>query len=767
MTTRQLPLARPVLSAAVAAACLWAAPEAAAADQPPPPAIRSALKRATRFLQEQIGPDGRAVGEYPPDSRRALHGGRTALTAYALLASGADESSGRLSRVMEWLVAAKLDGTYARSLRACALAETWAPRYREPLAADVAWLLKAAGPDGAYSYRPRDDADDPYDNSCSQMAALGLYRAAARGIEIPRRYWRVTEQHWLDEQQPDGGWGYRIPPAAARTRPYGSMTAAGLVTLYACSDALRREDFVRCRDVPRYEPIVRAHAWLGEHFSADENPLKGVEWYYYWLFCVGRVGRVSGYKYFGRHDWYARAASALLDAQNPDGSWGVGDRPQRASATALAVLFLARGRAPILATKLQYEGAWNPRPRDLAHLARWLTRAYERPLSWQVLPDDAPPGDWRDAPILYISGAGPIEMTDAQVDRLRRFALTGGLIISEAACNSGSFTVDMRKVYQRAFPRRPLQRLGRDHPIFTMQGGEPLRDRWGLSGVSNGVRLLAIHAPRELSKALQLGADDEADRSEFELLGNVYLLATGRGQLLPRGADRWPEEPDRPAERTIAIARLKHEGNCDPEPLAWRRLALLAGADGVALDLAGPLAPVELRFADHPVAVMTGTEAFTWTEEELTALRRFVRAGGTLIVDAAGGAPAFAAAARRQLPFLVPGGRLQPLPSDHPVYRAAEPVTLRKQYARSLPPDAPHKRLQAVYTTGDGDTPLRPAVVFSAEDLTAGLVGYPGFDVAGYTPETCARLMSAILRFATRPESTSQPATQPATRASK
>ena len=46
----------------------------------------------------------------------------------------------------------------------------------------------------------------------------------------------------------------------------------------------------------------------------------------------------------------------------------------------------------------------------------------------------------------------------------------------------------------------------------------------------------------------------------------------------------------------------------------------------------------------------------------------------------------------------------------------------------------------------------RFAVIFSKEDLTAGLVGYECYDCAGYTPDSCFAIMRNIVLYAGKPE---------------
>jgi hypothetical protein len=625
-------------------------------------------------------------------------------------------------------------------MRALAMSNVRRVFARKPLEADVHWLVQAADSNGAYTYtRQGGRRGSTYDNCSSHVAVMGVWAGVSRGVKVPRSYWQKVQQHWLDQQQIDGGWGYRIPPGAVRTRPYGSMTAAGLATLYACFDVLHAERFVRTDRSGAYEPIDKALRWLADNFKADENPRHGAEWYHYWLFCVRRVGLASGYKYIGPHDWYSSGAAELLRTRHDDGSWGVGSPADRVVPTAFALLFLAGGRHPVLFNKLQYDGKWNTRPRDLANVTRWLSYTFERPLGWQVVGLNSSLEDWQDAPILYISGAGACQLTVEQVRKLRQFALQGGMILSEAAGNSGAFTLDMQRLYRKVFPRWHLRRISERHPIYSLQFADA--ERPGLSGVSNGVRLLAVHSPRDLSVALQLGPV-EGNLPTFRLLANIHLFATDRGKLRPRGSSLWPKA--RPFKRaaTIRVARIAHDGNCDPEPAAWRRLAVIIGnRHGIRLEVSQLMPPAKLDARAWPIAAMTGTRAFTLAGGQADALAKYLADGGTLIVDAAGGSPEFAEAASKQIVALVPGGADEPLRADHPIYNGVVDgrVLYRRDLALALGRGANKGRLRGV---NEGE---RLAIIFSEDDLTAALVGYPWYKLRGYRPATAVELMINIL----------------------
>ncbi|KKL60600.1 hypothetical protein LCGC14_2203690, partial [marine sediment metagenome] len=444
------------------AAAMWACPAFAQdiQDEWDDKALEEAIKRAVEYLWSQC-----ANGSWDGGgaARNGNAGGRSALCTYALLAAGADPQDPRIIAALQYLAGVEMTGTYARALRA----NVWSMlkgrkhKFRRILRRDVNYLVKGADARGGYNYIPvgrrasgseRRGANlGRYDNSNSQLGVLGVWAGSENGVEVPMSYWRLIERHWVQDQQRDGGWCYQQTGTS-----YGSMSVAGLATMFICFDALYQDKFIRCRAKTDYTPIVKGLEWLDKNFSATTNPGRGRAHYYYYLYGVERVGLASGYKYFGQKDWYKMGATALVHQQRGDGSWG------GIVNTSFGLLFLARGRHPILFNKLNYPGTWNSRPRDCANLTRWVTRKFERPVNWQIVHLGAPVRDLHDAPILYISGASAPRFTDEDVAKLREFVLQGGVLFSEAACNKASFTLAMKKIYAKMFPAYELKRLPLD-----------------------------------------------------------------------------------------------------------------------------------------------------------------------------------------------------------------------------------------------------------------------------------------------------------------
>ena len=701
-------------------------------------AVDDAIKAARKHLWSRW-----AEGHWAEPALKAggkLHreyGGRTALCLYALLAAGEKRQDARVKKTLKWLAGVRMKGTYAVALRA----NVWSllgrsSKYRRKLIADVAYLVNGLDERGAYDYIPRgrrpSGATGRYDNSNSQLAVLGVWAGARSGVEVRERYWSDVEKHWLDDQQRDGGWCYQ-----QKGTSYGSMSVAGLASLFICFDVLRRNDFGDCKGNASNPPIEKGLAWLDEHFSPVANPRKGASHYYYYLYGVERVGLASGYKYFGKKDWYKLGAKALLDKQLGGGWGGMVN-------TSFALLFLARGQHPVLFNKLKYKGTWNTRPRDLANLTRWISDKFENPVNWQIIHLGVPVAEWHDAPILYVSGASAPKLSDAEIAKLRQYVLQGGVILSEAAGDKIAFTMAMKRIYARMFPEYELKRLGDDHPVYKIQFKVPAHAK-SLLGISNGVRLLAIHSPRQLSLAWQTNAI-KTQTSAFALGANIYFFVTDKGSLRRRGVTHWPKAKEFVPAGRLKLAVVKYAGNHQPEPLAWKRFAILMGnRHRVQVQVSEPTPPGKLDASRWPVAAMTGTTGFSFNAEDRKALAAYLTGGGTLIVDAAGGSKAFTDAARKQLAALLPGAEEGPISPSHAIFTKVGPVVTKAGYRRAsllgaMPPTKP--RLRGIIHKG------RIAVVFSRDDLTAGLLGYPCWGLRGYSPESSFEIMRNLLLYA-------------------
>jgi hypothetical protein len=723
-----------LLPAAVALSAGPAGPPAAAgfSDE----AVRKAIDKARNYLWSHQEVDGSWPGYagYP--------GGPTGLVTYALLASGVSPLDKRLAKGLDWLCQVETNKTYSLALRcnACLLAnKDTRGKYTRFLRNDMDLLVRATK-DGGYGYHCQPDAAAPTaDNSNSQYAVLGVWAGSLGLPDAPPQYWRTVMNHWRQCQNPDGGWSYDEPRRKSGSTP--TMTAAGLATLFVCYDRLFADKFLRCDGGSEFAPIRAGLDWMDKHYV---TALQGRARLTYFLYGVERVGLASGCKYFGKADWYRLGAERLIALQTPEGCWANDFGP--VIETGFALLFLARGQHPVAFNKLQTDSDWNNRPRDLAGLTRWLTDSFERPLNWQTIDLDAPVEDWHDAAILYLAGAQDPQFTDDQLASLREFLWQGGAILSVTECQGQGFSQGIREVYQKVLPNHKLQPLPAGHELYSIQYALP-DGKPEFFEISNGIRPLVLHTDADLSKSWQLQLP-KGDRLAFEAAANVLAYVSDKGLLRNRGASHWPPKPDLPPGESIAAVRLKHQGDWDPEPLAMERFARLMGQrEKLRVRLLAPTPIDRLAAVKARIALLTGTGALSLKAAEAAALKGFLQSGGTLIVDAAGGSPAFAKSAEAMLEGMFGPRCLRLLPASAALYhvggREIDRVGYRRgaKLARGLA-DTPN--LRGVELAG------RLAVIFSAEDLTGGLVGCPSPTCVGYSPESCYDLMRNAFLLAYR-----------------
>lgn len=125
----------------------------------------------------------------------------------------------------------------------------------------------------------------------------------------------------------------------------------------------------------------------------------------------------------------------------------------------------------------------------------------------------------------------------------------------------------------------------------------------------------------------------------------------------------------------FVLAQLRYRGGSwNPRPTAPRRLLWEAiKRTSVDAELEPiPLAPRAPEIFRYPLLYMAGDEAFDpFSQEEIKALRDYLRFGGTLIIDDAIGHPGgpFDACVQRELKRILPDLPLKPLPFDHTVFQ--------------------------------------------------------------------------------------------------
>lgn len=481
-------------------------------------------------------------------SESSAFGGRTAIATYALLSAGESDQSPELAKAIRWLRNTELLGTYAVALRS----QVWLliPENKERNAArdrDKEFLLTTMLQQGpsigfyGYSHNPAfwpTKADAWCDRSNSQFAVLGVWALEEAGAEIPQRFWQTVDRAWTGAQKNDGGWNYS-DAGPDWSKESINMTCAGMATLLITQDhLLNGSNLEPCRGQTTNENIERALKYIQKHINdalvgVPAGAMVGYNTSYYGLFGVARVGAASGRKYFGDIDWFDVGSRFLISNQKPDGSWSgsFGPLPD----TSFALLFLCRGRMPVMFSKLRYESDAtaksgmefrNERPRDVANLARWASGTMGRAFSWRTIGLNEPQEALDQTPVLFISGSDKFSFSKNEMQRLREFSKRGGLIVGNANCGKEAFRKSFSDFTAKLFPQYVMRPLPATHPIFTQEKFKA--SKWKqvpeIEGWSDGEReLMLLVTNADPSWAWQGGR--KSGEALFQLGANIFLYA--------------------------------------------------------------------------------------------------------------------------------------------------------------------------------------------------------------------------------------------------
>lgn len=721
-------------------------------------AVAEAIERGVRWLKQKRKADGH--WEESSNTADRFWAGDSALALLALLYAKEDPRSDDMQKSLEWLAKQPITATYVYGARAHVLALVPGSKYRARLEGDISWLTQNCFPrnslfPGSYGYTADDVKPDGgwADNSNAQFGVLGAWMGAEAGVKISEEYWRLIEFHWLEFQGHDGGWSYQ-----GRENSIGSMTAAGLATLYVLLDQLHARDeghfngkstanCGRYREAGRLITAIEAGLnWFGREFNT-ENPRAGGTYQYYYLYGVERAGRASGRKYFRNRDWFRAGAAELLKHQDEDGRWGHGGMGDLRN-TCFAIMFLCHGRAPLLMNKLDYGPDSQVKLRDAAGLTRYAQHTFERLLNWQTVSLQGSFEDLLEAPLLYISGHEAPKLSDVEVQKLREYCLHGGTILGVACCGREDFSDGFRKLAARMFPEFPPRPVSAAHPLFNGEVQFKIDTPPQMFEVHNGTRSLMLLSTQDICTAWNQYLVDKYE-PHFQLGCNIYLYATDKTSFTSRMQTADIPRRELEPKRTLRVARLKHSGHWDVEPFGWTRLTnylnnetqtRLLVTSGVGLD--------SPELADFKVAYITGVSGFTLSPAEAAGLRKFLTDGGTLLADAAGGSAEFLAAFESQVGAVLKGQPRRLEESAPLITGEGIPLALPLKdvdYRRAARPEVGDQKYPTLKVFELG---RRAAVIYSPLDLSCGLLGTPVYNCRGFESDSALRIVRNMLLYA-------------------
>ena len=670
--------------------------------------VRRAISRGTGYLIRTQREDGSWQGM----ESLGFPGGVTSLAVVALIYSGIPDGHPAIDKALQYLRQVDPQKTYTVALQTMAFVAARQEENRLRIEQNVNWLERAqikSGPaQGMWSYNLHHAQGG--DHSNTQFALLALRDASEIGVSVAPKIWERTQQMWRSTQKPDGGWGYRIFPQST-----GSMTSAGIASLVITGSQLskgletitRTGEIHRCGQYDADTSLENAVRWMGKNFSVHNNPNNDKSgWWLYYMYALERAGRLSARRFFGEHDWYREGAEILVNEGFHDaltGAWrgrgGSSDVERRypALATSYALLFLSKGKSPVVINKLAYGNGtdWNNDRHDVHNLTRFLSSHWKRPphehLTWQIVQSNtATTTDLLQAPILFFNGHESPSFSEQEIDVLKSYIEEGGTLLAEACCGRAEFDQGFRNLISSMYPEQdnPLKLLSRDHPLWSAEFLLEPSSSLPIWGFDFGCRTAILYSPQDLSCFWEQGSAQQHLKSPhldpmiekaMTIGTNIVAYATGQefsDKLTQRDTFVNEQIPQPLGKRgVLQIAQLRHTGGFNAAPKALNNLliALNRLIPGMKVDPD----PIEVTLGNpallsYPVLYMHGKSAFRFTTEEARQMRIYLDLGGVLFADATCGSESFDRSFRTFCKQLYPEIELERIDPKHPLFQSTD-----------------------------------------------------------------------------------------------
>jgi hypothetical protein len=728
--------------------------------------VEQAIREGVRSLKERQ----RADGSWPEVAANA-HTGTTSLVTLALLTAGEKADSPPIRRALNFLRGfspQQLNSTYAISLQTMVLAAADPERDRARIVANVDWLERAQhklvkGEQWPGNWPYTEQRAQPGDNSNTQYALLGLNAASEAGIPVRPEVWALSRIYFEQTQNRDGGWGY----TPRHRQSTASMTCAGVSSLiitgskrFQSQEYLEGETIQHCGEGGFDAHLLRGSNWLAANFFVNQNLGHGQQWKNYYLYALERAGRLMGVRFFGQNDWYRLGADELVHSQNKlAGFWRGAGQENELVATSFALLFLAKGRAPVLINKLRHlpGGDWNNDADDVRNLVGVVSRDWKNLLTWQVIePNNATIQDMLQAPIVFFNGHVAPDFHGAARRNLRAFVDQGGFIFAEACCSSREFDRGFKQLIKEIFPEEEyrLRPLAPDHPVWRAKHllSPDIHPLWG---IEHGCRTVVIYSPLDLScywNQFERSPANPAVIKAFRVGQNVIDYATGREMPADKLVIREVHDfkPDAPRRGALRIAKLKHAGEWNIAPQAIPNLMEVLRRPPLSFDVSitqKDLSPGDPSLIYYPLVYIHGRAAIQFDINDLQALRSHLEpGGGTLFADAACGSAAFDTSFRRFVAELLPSQPLVPIPPDDELLSVKVGFDLRDvQYTQAAGGRRGFPQLEGIKLNDHW------AIIYSKYDIGCALERHTGLDCKGYTHASAVKIAANIVIYATLP----------------
>ncbi|MEM7391212.1 MAG: DUF4159 domain-containing protein, partial [Verrucomicrobiota bacterium] len=343
---------------------------------------------------------------------------------------------------------------------------------------------------------------------------------------------------------------------------------------------------------------------------------------------------------------------------------------------------------PLLMVKVNLgeKKRWAATPNDLNGLLDAIEDRLELRYRPGVKTVDEVSEDPARNPVLFITSHYHFVFTPEQRARLRRFMLSGGLIVFNAGLGSKPAYDSARRELLYIFPELPIQGLGEDHALFHAFYDFSREDRPQLEGLTLSCRTAAVISPKGLAAGwANKSYEDYKHHNAYDpetatRLGvNLFSYAMAARAWLKRASLTSAfADPSAAEAGKMFVAQVQHRG-------IWRTrhaaLPFLLQTFNQRTEV-----PVKFRVRtvtltepdlfNAPMLYLTGHEPLLLDQEEMKGLRNYLKNGGFLFAEACCGRRSFDRSFRAVIQEVYPEGQLEKISADSQLFHQPNRVEL-------------------------------------------------------------------------------------------
>jgi hypothetical protein len=128
----------------------------------------------------------------------------------------------------------------------------------------------------------------------------------------------------------------------------------------------------------------------------------------------------------------------------------------------------APSRDDFVMAQLVHEGDWDPDPSAIHNLLRFARDNSTMEVKFKRANVRVTDPRAAQYPLWYMTGHDEMAWSQEEVERLRRYLQSGGMLLADACCGRLTFDKAFRREIHKVFPDQPLEPLPLDHPLYSI-----------------------------------------------------------------------------------------------------------------------------------------------------------------------------------------------------------------------------------------------------------------------------------------------------------